>query len=149
MNVSLFQIFRERIRAIRIPGEFSKSPVTIDEHFHRMSAEETLTFAKICALPCLYGLLPSSSFLVWKLFVRLLCGLLHPFVPKTWVQGNEVGGLACLVKQFLSLFLEEYGPVSALFILSPHEKLKVLCLQCHMTPNFHYLLHLQVLICLS
>jgi hypothetical protein len=91
------------------------NPFNIAEETKKATANELYTFARVAALPCLFGLLSTDAMECWKLLIQLVCGLCHSDVPKDWVNDLGHAGLNNLTHLFISRFEQVYGRVSVNF----------------------------------
>jgi hypothetical protein len=89
------------------------NPFNIAEETKKSTANELYTFARVAALPCLFGLVPDNAIKCWKLLIHLVCGLCHTDVSKDWVNDLGPTGLNNLAHLFISQYEQVYGRVCA------------------------------------
>ena len=116
VNVNKFQ---QRLALFQLPSNFERH-IDIASNVSGVKAAALLNFLKIQALLALENLVPGDVWEIWHTLIQLTCGLLHTHVPKIWVNEN---GISILIRKLITSFQQKFGV-------------------CHMSPNWHLLLHL-------
>ena len=112
-------LLKARLISFKFPTGMASANKYVSRR-HSLKADELYTILRVCGHFVFNNIIPNSCVYVWALFCKLHTNLLHYHISKSWM--NHPNGLRALVNETLTKYISVYGP-------------------CHMTSNFHKLLH--------
>ena len=115
--------FAARMRRFQWPTRLNP-PQRLHKSTGGLKAAEIWLFFRVQCLIALQDLIPTQAYILWTLMTRLLSGLLHTHVSKSWIENDHSNSMSRMLHTFYERFLDYYG-------------------KCHMPVNFHLMLHCQ------
>jgi len=115
--------FAARMRRFQWPTRLNP-PQRLHKSTGGLKAAEIWLFFRVQCLIALQDLIPTQAYILWTLMTRLISGLMHTHVSKSWIENDHSNSMPRMLHTFYERFLAYYG-------------------KCHMPVNFHLMLHCQ------